>query len=388
MKTYLFTFLAVAALAVLCLPAVRGFVTGIAKDVGERLFVRLTDLMSRNGSIAYATLASTHPTLLDFKAGMDPDGKIARVIEMLAQTNEIIEDIPWIEGNLPTGHQTSVRTGLPIPTWRKLYGGVQPTKSTRAKVVDTVGMLEAYAEVDKALADLNSNKESWRLSEDAAHIEGMNQEFAQTLWYGNEATEAEAFTGLAPRFNSNDGGVALNAENVIAPVATPDNNDNTSIWLIVWGPNTVHGIYPKGSQGMGLQVEDLGRVTIENVDGSGGRMEAYRSHYRWDCGLTVRDWRYIVRVQIDAEDLVKDAATGPDLTDLMVQALEIVPSLSMGRPAFYMNRTVRSWLRRQMTNKTKNSTLSFENMAGKRVLTFDGVPCRRSDQLLLTEAGV
>jgi len=117
-------------------------------------------------------------------------------------------------------------------------------------------------------------------------------------------------------------------------------------------------------------------------------MEGYRTHYKWDCGLTVRDWRYVVRINFDYENLVKDAATGPDLTDLMVQALELVPSLSMGRPAFYVNRGTRSWLRRQMTNKTKNSTLAFDMMAGKRVLSFDGVPIRRVDQLLTTEAGI
>lgn len=334
-----------------------------------------------------ATLAATHPTLLDLKNRMDSNGSISSIIEMLGQTNEIIDDMVWLEANELTGHTTTVRTGLPTPTWRKLYGGVQPTKSTTRKVKDTLGMLEAYAEVDQALADLNGNAAAFRLSEDRAHIEGINQEFAQTLFYGNEGTEPEAFTGFAPRFTTNDTSVALNAENVIAPVATPDNSDNTSIWLVVWGPNTVHGIYPKGSQA-GLKMEDKGRVTIENVDGAGGRMEAYRSHYRWDCGLTVRDWRYVVRIQLDQEDLVKDAATGPDLTDLMVQALEIVPSLSMGRPAFYMNRTIRSWLRRQMTNKTKNSTLTFENMAGKRVLSFDGVPCRRCDQITNTESGV
>ena len=331
-----------------------------------------------------ATLSAIHPTLLDFKNRLDPDNKIATIIEMLAQTNEVIEDMVWMEGNLPTGHRTTVRTGLPTPTWRKLYGGVQPTKSTTAQVTDSTGMMEAYAEVDKALADLNGNSAAFRMSEDRAHIEGMNQEFASTLWYGNESTEPEAFTGFAPRFNDQS---ALNGENIITSAATPDGTDNTSMYLIVWGENTVHGIYPKGSTA-GLQMTDKGQVTVENIDGANGRAEAYRTHYRWDCGLTVRDWRYVVRINFDFEDLVKDAASGPDLTDLMVQALEIVPSLSMGRPAFYMNRSVRSWLRRQMINKTKNSTLAFDTHAGKRVLTFDGVPCRRSDQLLLTESGI
>lgn len=334
-----------------------------------------------------ATLATTHPTLLDVKLRTDPDGNIGKVIEILNQQNEILDDMVWIESNEMTGHQTSVRTGIPEPTWRKLYGGVQPSKSTTAKVREGIGMLENYAEIDRALADFNGNSAAWRMSEEIPFIEGFAQKLARYVIYGTEATEPEAFTGLAARYSSNDSAVALNAENVIAPVATPDNADNTSIWLVVWGPNTVHGLYPKGSKG-GIQVHDKGNVTIENVDGAGGRMEAYRTHYRWDAGLCVRDWRYVVRVQFDYEDLVKDAATGPDLFDLLVQAIEMIPNLNAGRAVFYCNRSVRTWLRRQLINKVKNSTLSMENIAGKMVLAFDGIPVRRVDQILLTESGV
>jgi len=331
-----------------------------------------------------STLATTHPTLLDITKRLDPEGKIDTIAEILNQTNEVLDDMVWIEGNLPTGHRTTVRSGLPTPTWRKLYGGVQPTKSRTVQVTDSVGMLEAYAEVDKALADLNGNSAGFRLSEDRAHIEGMNQEFASTLFYGAEANEPEAFTGFGARFNDQ---AAENGGNIITDAATPDGNDNTSIYLVVWGPNTVHGIYPKGSVA-GLNMEDKGQVTIENIDGNGGRMEAYRTHYRWDCGLTVRDWRYVVRINIDQENLVKNAATGPDLIDLMTQAVELVPSLSMGRPAFYANRTVRSFLRRQIANKVAASTLTIEQVSGKHVTMFDGIPLRRCDAITNTEAGI
>jgi hypothetical protein len=330
-----------------------------------------------------STLTSAWPTLIDFKTGLDPDNKVGAVIELLAQTNEIILDMPFMEGNLLTGHQTIVRTGLPAPTWRTLYGGVQPTKGTTAKVTEACGMLENYAEVDKALADLNGNSARWRMQQERAFIEGMNQEFAGTLFYGNEALSPEEFTGFAPRFNDQ---AAVNGENIITSAATPDSTDNCSMWLVVWG-DAVHGIYPKGSQA-GLQITDKGQVTVENVDGSNGRAEMYRTHYRWDLGLCVADWRYVVRINFDYEDLVKDAATGPDLTDLMMQALELPPSLSNGRPTFYCNRGTRSWLRRQMVNKTKNSTLSIDTMGGRKVLTFDDVPIRRCDQLTYTESGI
>jgi len=92
-----------------------------------------------------ATLASNNPTLLDLAKRLDPDGKIAAVAEILNETNEVLMDMTWLEGNLPTGHRTTIRSGIPVPTWRKLYGGVQPTKSTTVQVTDNTGMLEAYA---------------------------------------------------------------------------------------------------------------------------------------------------------------------------------------------------------------------------------------------------
>lgn len=333
-----------------------------------------------------SVLATTHPTLLDVATRTEKDGSIAKIVELLSQTNEILEDMVWLEANQGDSHKTTVRTGLPEPTWRRLYQGVLPTKSRTAQVTDTVGNMEAYAEADKDLVDMAGDPAAFRLSEDMAHIEGMNQEMAATILYGNDLVDDAEFTGFAPRFNSLS---AENADNIVRPAGGVDGNDNASIWLVVWGPNTVHGIYPKGIPA-GIQSRDLGEVTLENAPGgpTGGRMQAYRSHYKWAGGLTVRDWRYVVRIQYNQEDLTANAATGPDLIDLMTEAVERIPTLGMGRPAFYMNRRTRTFLRKQITNKVVNSTLSMDTVAGKKVMTFDDIPVRRIDRLSATEAAI
>lgn len=332
-----------------------------------------------------AVLATTNPTLADLAKRLDPDGSIAAIVEILNLQNEILADMPWLEGNLPTGHRTTVRTGIPAPTWRKLYGGVQPVRSTTAQVTDNCGTMEQFAEVDEQLADLNGNTAAFRLSEDRAIIEGMSQEMAKTLFYGNEGTLPEAFTGLAPRFNTRSAAVSASADNVLHGGGA--SSDNTSVWLNIWGEHTVHGIYPKASKA-GLSMEDMGKVVIENVDGAGGRMKAYRSHYRWTPGLSVRDWRYIVRIaNISIGALTKDAASGADLVDLMTQAMHLPPSLSAGKPVFYANRTVISYLDRQMKN-AKNVNITVEQLGGKRQLMFGGIPVKRCDALLNSEAVV
>ncbi len=331
------------------------------------------------------TLTAKNPTLLDFSNATDPSGKISAVVEILAEVNEVLTDMSWQEGNLATGMLTTIRTGLPEPTWRKLYGGVQPTKSTRAQITDLTGMLEAYSEVDVALADLSNNKQAFRLQEDSAHIEGMSQEMADTLFFGNQDTEPQAFTGLAPRFNSLS---AENGDNIIDGLGT--GSDNRSIWLVVWGPNTIHGIIPQGSMA-GLKIEDLGEQLNQaaSVGSNTGRMQAYVSHYRWDAGLSLRDWRYVFRIaNVDFSDLTFDASAGANLPNLMFEAMDLIPSLSKGRPAFYMARGVKTILRQQMSSLRDQSTMAQGEVGGVRVDEFQGIPVRRCDALSADEAQI
>lgn len=330
-----------------------------------------------------ATL-STNPTLLDLAKITDPDGKVSAVAEILSQRLEILDDMTWQAGNLPTGHVFTARTGLPAPTWRKLNGGVAANKGTTAQATANCGMLEAYAEVDKKLVAINGNSAAFRLSEDTAHIEGMNQEVASTLFFGNEATAPEKFTGLAKHYNDTTAG---NGENIILGGGV--GNDNTSIWLVVWSPETIFGIVPKGSTA-GLQVEDLGEDTKVNADGS--MYQVLRSHYTWDAGLVVKDWRFAVRIPNIDKSLLSTVwnagtfATGANLPDLMFQAMSMIPNMSMGRAAFYLSRNTLSVLRRQLVAMTNNSTLTSENAGGKFIERFQGVPLRRVDTLAADEA--
>lgn len=325
-----------------------------------------------------ATIGVQAATLADVAKRLDAAGKVDKITEILTQTNEVLEDMLFVQGNLPTGHKTTIRSGLPEPAWRMLNYGVQPSKSATMQVTDTCGMLEAYAEVDKALADLNGNTSAFRLSEDKALLEAMNQEMARTVFYGNTAQNPERFLGLSPRYAEKDPARAENAVNVLDAGGT--GSACTSIWLVAWGDSTVHGIYPRGSKA-GFQHNDLGEVTL--TDAQGGRYQGYRTHYKWDIGLTVRDWRYIVRIaNIPAGNLA-----AAKLLDLMVQASEVLPTKNLGRPVFYMNRQVRTALRMQMVNKA-NVYLSLADVAGKQVLTFDEIPVRRCDAILNTEAAI
>jgi len=345
-----------------------------------------------------ATLSSTALTLADWAKRVEDDYKTAAIVELLSQSNEILDDMLIVEGNLPTGHKTTVRTGLPTASWRLLNYGVQKSKSTTAQVVDTCGNLEAFSDIDKDLADLNGNSAEFRLSETRAFLEAMSQQMAQTLIYGNLGVNPERFHGLAPRYNSVNIATAQTAANVIDMGGT--GSTNTSLWIVCWGADTAHGIFPKGKT-TGLSHKDMGEWPV--TDANGGLYMAYRDHYKWELGFSLRDWRYVVRLaNIDVALL--NSVNAANLINGIVRGLRRLPTGStrynpvttsdaptisgpMGRVAIYCNRVVSTYLDLQAMNKT-NVLLDMMQFEGHTVTMFRGIPVRSVDAILNTEARI
>lgn len=337
-----------------------------------------------------ATLSNNSLTLADWAKRVDPDGRVPVVAELLSQSNEILEDCVFKEGNLPTGERVVIRTGLPTVYWRALNQGIPSSKSTTAQVDEACGILEARSEVDKDLAMLNGNTAQFRLSEDTAFLEAMNQTQATTLFYGNPGVDPKQFLGLAARYSDS---TAANGQNILK--AGGSGSDNTSIYLVVWGDNTVYCPFPKGSKA-GLIHEDLGEQTVYNSDGT--RMQALATRYQWKNGLVVKDWRYVVRIaNIDVSDLIAQTGTqaptaATAIIKLMARSLYRIPNMAMGRAAFYMNRTVHSGLSIAALDKSQyvlkiNEGLSQFGMPYSW-LSFLGVPLRRVDAILNSEAAI
>lgn len=275
-------------------------------------------------------------------------------------------------------------TGLPDVYWRLLNQGVQPSKSETAQIDEGCGMLEAYSEVDKDLAELNGDVGAFRFSESQSFIEAMNQEMASTLFYGNSSSAPEEFNGLSVRYSSLS---AANGQNIISGGGS--GSDNSSIYLIAWGPQTVHGIFPKGSKA-GLVHEDIGLETVETTAGvAGSRMRAYREHFQWKCGIALRDWRYICRVcNIDVSNLVSKTSAA-DLIELMIKAIHRLPSLKVGKPVFYMNRSVFQMLDIfSRDDVLSGGGINYSNVAGEVQYSFRGIPVRVCDALVENEAVV
>lgn len=334
-----------------------------------------------------ATLSTGQLTLADLSKRMGPDGKVDPVAELLSQQNDILEDAVVKEANQPTSHVVTVRTGLPAVYWRQYNAGVPSSKSTTAQVTEPCAMLEARSHIDAKLLTLNGNSAAFRLSEESPFIEAMGQEMTGKIFNGNVGADLKTFSGLATRYSSTTAG---NGSNVI--LAGGAGSDNASVYLVVWGEQTVFMPFPKGSRG-GLSSRDLGEESVQ--DANGNWYQAARSLFQWDGGLVVKDWRYVVRIaNVDVSDWIgvansQASTAATNLIKLMMRAIARIPNFSMGRAAFYANRSIQEGLMIQALEKSSNALgikpalTQFGTTINQ--LEFMGVPVRRVDQLGIAE---
>lgn len=329
----------------------------------------------------------TLKTLAEWAKEIDPDGSVSAVAEILSQTNQVIDQMMFKEGNLPTGEQVSVRTGLPTAYWRMVNAGTPSSKATSAQVVEQCGILTARSQIDKDLAMLNGNTIEYRMNESKAFIEAMGQEFAQTMFYG-AASSPEEFVGLANRYTSTSD---ANGENIL--LAGGSGADNTSVWLLGLGENEIYGVFPKGSRA-GLEHEDLGLQ--DAFDSSNYRFRAYMDEYCWKGGLVVKDWRYGVRIaNIDVSELAglsgaQEVTDSTFLPKLMARSIDRLPRMTGIKPVFCMNRTAASLLRVAAMEKSSSAVTIEEglNQFGDEIqrLKFLGVPVLINDAITNAES--
>ena len=329
-----------------------------------------------------AVIGNTYITLKDKLAQTESGRAATAIVDLLAQSNVLIEDAVVRECNEGSTHKTTVRNGLPDVEFRKFYQGVNCSKGEYTQITDTTGMLEVYSQVDKSLADLEGDTQQFRMNEAQAFLESMNNTVQENIFYGSKATNPAGFDGLAPRYNKISDDKTSIGYRVLDAGGVGSNN--TSIWFVTWGDLHTHLLYPKGSQA-GFVHTDKGAQTA--TDSNGNMYEVYRDHFKWDIGMTVRDFRSTCRIaNIDVDEL--EGENAPDLIKLMVQAYHRINRYAKtGKTVIYCNDTIQTYLHFQAMNKT-NVKLSIDDYAGKPVVTFLGIPIKCADQIKNNEKAV
>lgn len=335
-----------------------------------------------------ATIGNSFLGLADVYKRTDAQRNVVPVIEALNIINPLMEDAVMVEANQGTKHLSTIRTGLPSVAWGKLYQGIPQSKSATQQVEDTTGFAEGLSTVDTRLLDISKDPAAIRMSEAEPYLEAMSQEITTNFFYADTATTPERFKGVAARYGVTGGSGAGNQ--IILAGGT--GSDNTSIWFITHGPG-VKLIYPEGTTA-GVSREDMGRQRITDATGAYyAKEEMFRQH----IGVAVTDWRFNARIaNLDVSDV---AAGTIDLYKFMRQAyyklqvrrnrkIENGGMVSPGKTVLYMNRDMLQALDALSTNKGSTDNyirLTPDEVAGKEVMTYRGIPIRETDSLVNTE---
>lgn len=339
-----------------------------------------------------AIVGSFYPTLIDAYKG-SAEGA---VIELLRQNNPILDDAIATACNMDAVHRHSIRTGYPSVSWGRLYKGVKPSKATMQQVDDTTGFLEARSEIDTRLLKLAPDPAKARLVDSAPYLEAMNLEMASGIFYHDTATAPEKFKGLAARMNTyNTNMVNPAAPNIANQVihGGGSGSDNTSIWFVTWADHATSLLYPKGTKA-GISVMDKGEEPVVDLV-NGGTYYAKVSMYEWHVGAFMKDYRYNARIaNIDVSDMMAGTV---DVWALLRKAYyRLYATYGVGamggKTVIYMNRQVLEILDAQSSDRAllaanpNNTGLRQENVEGKMVPTYRGIPIRMTDAILNTEA--
>lgn len=306
---------------------------------------------------------------------LDPDGRPAKIAEILDRIDTIMADAPMVEANDQNSHVNTVRYGLPVPAIRRINEGAELTVSETKQLREEMMLLEDWVRIDEKILEMQTDKKRFRFNELLAHLEGMKQAFQENFWYGN-AGEIGEITGLTTRFN------ALDYANVSGAGLT--GGDGASAWMIEWGEMKTHLLYPRGSVA-GIEDEDKGKITVWKDDKP---FDAYVNKVRNQFGVNIVDQRSVRRIcNLDPSPTATANSLLQDETiNLLIAQMNELPMAGSGA-MLYVNRQLKAQIDIMAYHKT-NAAFSYVEIQGQKIPAFFDMPVRLSEALLSTEAEV
>lgn len=320
------------------------------------------------------------------------DKKIGGVAEVLVKENPMLNDIPYMEMNEGTIHKEEIRSALPAVYYRKANQAIPASKTTTEERSFSAAHFESKSQMDFKVASRGGvDRIAYnRWNQAQGHLQAHAIEHAALTIYGSPIDSTLKTPGFFDIYSTLN--VAEETSKQIIDAGGTASN-NTSILLACWGERSVFGVYPGGTQA-GLKRTDRSsgntQVQIQalDVNGNAGSFWGFEEQFEIDHGLVVKDFRQAARIaNIDVTTL-KDN-TGADLIDLLISLVYKIHTLENGSPVIYVNRTIEAFLHKQSLTKVgAGAGLTYDNYQGKRMLTFLGIPIRRSDALLNSESRV
>ncbi|MCK9598582.1 MAG: hypothetical protein M0R06_06035 [Sphaerochaeta sp.] len=221
---------------------------------------------------------------------------LRREVNVLVERHPILMDAPVREAESINGEEFDITTSLPQPYLLSRGEGRAATKGQVQHGSESMAWFGNQLRVNKEYMTSQPQPAAWLQNEEMKYLEGMNQAYAEMLFYGDSSTEPKEFDGLDVRYGA------------IADYSVFDNGASTAssltdIWLIQWDQYDCCMIYPKGERG-GIQRTPLPDAPLATQTDSDNAVpdeqkkiaDFMRVNFDWKGGLCLKDPRRIKRI--------------------------------------------------------------------------------------------
>lgn len=325
-------------------------------------------------------------TLLE-RAKLTPDGKRALpLLDVMDKmgVDSFLQDVPFFESNQGMKHRISRTTSRPTSTRRLFYQGVAKTATQSQVIWEPLVLYEQRSGVDEDEIDTIKNGDELRRMRDLPHVKGIIDDVVYDFFRSDRANGAEYIDGLQPRLNS----ISNPYESSTSIPYVWDNggtgSDLSSIYIVEYGPNACHGVYPsggtiRGGGPFGMRVVNKGKEPIADSDDAAKTYYEYVTQFKFWFGMVVTDDWKIARIA----NIEKDPASANALDDnLIIKALNH-GKFSKGATRMYAN----PFLTTQIDIRAKdkgNVQWDVMEVFGRPVSQIQGIPLRKLDDTILS----
>jgi hypothetical protein len=313
--------------------------------------------------------AYTLGTVLD---SYDPEGKLHDLIDVFKDKRPIIEEGYWIKANDKTTHEYLRVASRPTGAFIRINEGYTNEGVGQVPVKCDLAMIGSRCDLDKRLAKRQPSPSAWRAQRNKIHVRGMVSNF-NTKWYtGSHTTDEKEVDGLLTTYN------ALTCTNI------KNLSGSTNLYPVVivkWGEDGVFGLYPDGEE-PAFTEDDQGIVQL--FDSNNLPFPGYRSYFNFAYGWGLGDEKNFRRL-VNVDYTAIASASSYTFENALIEQINELSDPS--NAVIYCGRQILTAIQ-QRINMKSNVNFTAEQVWGRMLPTFNGIPIVRDDALSTSESAV
>ena len=322
-------------------------------------------------------------TAQDTLKALGPDGQLMDFANTLDERLPILADAQFYPANDAMSHRDLREVSLPTPQVVALGDGWASSKNEFSPYTEGMGIYKDRIQVAKDITKISPNPGRERSKREARHMEGFNQGVSNDLLNSTNVTDPEKIRGLTLRYPT----LATNGVYNVGGSGSA----LTSAWMIQWGEDLTHLIYPKNHPHIGVNIEDMGLQFVTTETPTGGSATGsikkrwdYVTELEWWLGWNIKDQRSTKRVCNIPTNLYSGG-----LTDTLIKKIIEARNAyrTSGTVFVYVSETTYNALDFLAMDKN-NVRYSNDNPWGREIMMIRDMPIRKWDSITDTETAL